>query len=225
MQEINQEMLSNNKWQLIKEIAEKSQSPTELAERTETSISNVTQQLKLLEAYGIVRKEKSQEKNSIGKPKAIYSLNHEFVYATLLAHGKAEKKYFKLEGFGKVIFNLLFLLNTDDVFYIIKFMIKNEELLKKCKAIGILRSSKESIELFLITDNMDEIRAKFSNMFIEDLNGHTKKIINWTHNEYEISEGLNKKDKYYLDMLRNSQVLYDPHEILSGYKERRELIN
>jgi DNA-binding MarR family transcriptional regulator len=224
MQEISQEMLTNNKWQLLKEIAEQNQSPTELAEKTGTSISNVTQQLKLLEAYNIIRKEKDTEKNTIGKPKTIYSLNHEFVYATMLKHGRAEKKHFKIDGFTKTLFNILFLINTDDIFFMIKFMIQHEDLVKKCKAVGILRSGKDSIELFLITDHVDEIRGKFSNMFIEDLNGHTKKIINWTHNDYEIIDGLNKKDRYYLDMLRNSQTVYDPQDALSKYKERRELI-
>lgn len=225
MQEINEELLANNKWQLLKEIASESQSPTELAEKTKTSISNVTQQLKLLEAYALVRREKEQEKNSIGKPKTIYTLNHEFVHATLLKHGKAEKKLFKIEGFGRMLFNMLFLTSTEDAFFILKFIIKHEELSKKCKAIGLIRTGKETIELFLITDHVDEIRAKLSNMFIEDLSGHTKKIINWSHNDYEISEGLNKKDRYYLDMLRNSQIIYDPHDVLARYKRQRELIN
>jgi len=78
---------------------------------------------------------------------------------------------------------------------------------------------KRSIELFLITDHVDEIRSKFSNIFIEDHGGKTKKIINWTHNEFELNDGLNRKDRYYMDMLKNVSILYDPQGILLKYSK------
>src|SRR3989339_485043 len=82
MQDISEEILCNSKWLIIKEIAQKTQSASELATVLKTSVSNVIQQLKLIEAYGLVRKEKSTEKN-IGKPKINYALNQEFVYALM----------------------------------------------------------------------------------------------------------------------------------------------
>jgi len=222
MQEPNPEIFSNNKWTILKEIAKSEQTPTELTEKTGTSLSNIIQQLKLLEAYNIVKKERSQERNYGGKPKTVYSLNEEFVYAVMLKNGKAEKRVFKIEGITTVLFNALFTANIEDVLFILKFNTKNEDILKKCKAIGFIKSSKESIELFLITDHVDEIRAKFSNIFIDDGSGKTKKIINWTHNEFEINDGLNRKDKYFMDMLKNAQVLYDPQSILLRAKEKRD---
>jgi DNA-binding MarR family transcriptional regulator len=68
--ELNTEIFLNNKWIILKEIAESPQSPSDLALKTNTSLSNITQQLKLLEAYQIVRREKSEEKNT-GKPRTI----------------------------------------------------------------------------------------------------------------------------------------------------------
>lgn len=106
----------------------------------------------------------------------------------------------------------------------LKFSFKYEDILKKCKAIGVIKSTKDSIELFLVTDNVDEIRARFSNIFIEDNNGKTKKIINWTHNEFEINDGLNRKDRYFMDMLKNVQIIYDQQSVLDKYKIKRELI-
>src|SRR3989339_622746 len=222
MQDISEEILCNSKWLIIKEIAQKTQSASELATVLKTSVSNVIQQLKLIEAYGLVRKEKSTEKN-IGKPKINYALNQEFVYALMVNQGRAEKKYFKSEGISKMMFNLLFL-SSDDAYYIMKFSIKYEEILKKCKAIGYIKSTRESIELFVITDHVDEIRAKFSNLFIEDLNGKTKKIINWSHNDFEINDGLDRGDKYFMDMLKNVQVIHDPGNVLIRYKAKRENI-
>lgn len=219
--EFNPEILSNNRWVILKEIAESPQSPSDLALKTNTSLSNITQHLKLLEAYKIVRKDKSEEKNT-GKPRTIYSLNVELAYALVLKEGKAERRVFNIDSNNNMFFNVLFSINHEDLMFMLKFIFKYEEILKKCKAIGFLKSSKDSIELFLITDHIDEIRSKFSNIFVDDYHGKAKKIINWSHNEFEINEGLHRKDKYFMDMINNVQVIHDPHNILSHIKEVRE---
>jgi DNA-binding MarR family transcriptional regulator len=213
------ELLREGKWAILREIALEPSSATEIAESLKTSTSNITQQLKILEAYKFVTKEKNKEKN-IGKPKIIYSLNQESAYVAVLSNGMAEKSNIKLDGFNKSLFSII-MLAPDDAFFILKFMFKNEELLKKCKGIAYLRSTREAVELFLLTDHVDEIRSKFSNLFIEDINGKTKKIINWTHSEFEIKDGLNRKDKYFMDMLKNIRVIHDPHQILINSIEYR----
>lgn len=212
-----------NKWSILKELSIKEQSATDLAETINTSISNITQQLKLLEAYGIVIKNKSNEK-TVGKPKIIYRIKEDFVYAAMLKNGKAEKRLFRLEGFNGFIHNMIFTTGPDDSFYILKFILKHEEILKRCKAFGFIKSTRDAVELFILAENVDEIRARFSNMFIEDISGKTKKIINWTHNEWEINDGLSRKDKYFLDMLWNVQILYDPNRILEKFVNRRMAI-
>jgi DNA-binding transcriptional ArsR family regulator len=219
MQEIP-DILTSSRWQLLKELAQEEQSATELADTLGTSVSNVTQQLKILEAYNIIISRKSVEK-VVGKPKIIYSIKDDIVYAAMLKNGKAEKKIFKLEGFNGFLYNMIFTTGADDSFYILKFMLKHEELLKRCKACGFIKSSKDSVELFILTEHVDEIRARFSNLFIEDVNGKTKKIINWTHNEWEINDGLSRKDKYFLDMLWNVEILYDPNGLLAKTVNRR----
>lgn len=217
----NPEIILNNKWIILKEIAQAPQSPSDLALKLNTSLSNITQQLKLLEAYKLVRKEKSEKKQA-GKPRTIYHINTEVAYATILMENKAERKIFPIDNNNRMFFNIVFSLNPDDLIYILKFTFKYDDVLKKCKAIGFLKSTKDSIELFLITDHLEEIRSKFSNIFIEDQNEKTKKIINWSHNEFEINEGLNRKDKYYMDMLKNVQILNDPEKILTVIKEKRD---
>ncbi len=217
------DIFNNNRWLILKELSRQEQSATDLAETLKTSVSNITQQLKLLEAYNIVTKKKSTEK-SVGKPRINYSIKDEFVYAAMLKNGKAEKKLFKLEGFNGFLYNLIFTTGVDDSFYILKFMLKHEEILKRCKAFGFIKSSKDSVELLILTEHVDEIRARFSNMFIEDISGKTKKIINWTHNEWEINDGLSRKDKYFLDMLWNVQNIYDPNGVLEKAISKRHTL-
>lgn len=221
--EFNPEMLSNNRWIILKEIAEVPQSPSDLALKTGTSLSNITQQLKLLEAYRVVRKERSEEKNS-GKPRTIYYLNSEFAYAVVLKNGMAERKIFFVDHGNEMFFNIFFSMSQEDVMYMLKFSFKYEEVLKKCKALGFIKSTKDSIELFVVTDHLEEIRSKFSNIFVEDNHGKTKKIVNWSHNEFEINDGLHRKDKYFMDMIKNVQIIHDPKGILLHVKGVRETV-
>ena len=53
-------ILTDSKWNIIKELSEKEQTPTELADKTKTTLANISQQLRLLEAYGIVKKERTE---------------------------------------------------------------------------------------------------------------------------------------------------------------------
>ncbi|HYD03451.1 MAG TPA: helix-turn-helix domain-containing protein [Alphaproteobacteria bacterium] len=214
------EIFLSNKWSILKEIAEYPQSPSDLALKTNTSLSNITQQLKILEAYRIVRREKSNEKNS-GKPRTIYYLTEEMVYGMILKNGMAERKTFYVDNNNKLFFNILFTMESDDLMFMLKFHFKYEEVLRKCKAIGFIKSSRESIELFLLTDHLDEIRSKFSNIFIDDNHGKIKKIINWTHNDLEITDGLHRKDRYFMDMMKLVQPIHDPDNTLRRYKNIR----
>jgi len=222
-EDFNPEILLTGKWNILKAIAEAPQSPSDLALSTNTSLSNIIQQLKLLEAYKMVRKERSEEKNS-GKPRTIYYLNSEFAYAIVLKDGMAERKTFYVDHGNEMFFNIFFGMTQEDVMFMLKFSFKYEEVLKKCKSIGFVKSSKDSIELFLITDHLEEIRSKFSNIFIDDYHGKTKKIVNWSHNEFEVNDGLHRKDKYFMDMVKNVQTIHDPHGILAHIKEVRENI-
>ena len=223
IEELNTEIFSTNKWVILKEIAENPQSPSDLALKTNTSLSNISQQLKLLEAYQILRRDKSEEK-STGKPRTIYSLNIELAYALILKKGMAERKVFYVDHNNEMFFNILFSINPEDLMFMLKFSFKYEDILKKCKSIGFLKSTRDSIELFLITDHLDEIRSKFSNIFVDDHLGRAKKIVNWSHNEFEINDGLNRKDKYFMDMIKNVQIIHDSSGVLAHIKEVRENI-
>ena len=213
------ELFTHTKWDLLKNIAEKKQSPTEIANKLGTSVSNVLQQLKILEAHGIIKKEKTLGEKNIGKPKNTYSINKEIMYGVVLRNGKAEQKIFPVNNNNSVLINIAFLAGMDDSIFLIRFMIKYEDILKKCKAIGYIRSNKDSIELFLVTSHVDELRATFSNIFMQDAYGVTKKIINWTHNEIEIHDGLHRKDTYFVDMIKTVEPLHDPENIFVHAKK------
>ena len=51
-------LLTGTKWQIIEQLAKKKQSPLELAEKLNTTIANISQQLRLLELSNLVKKKK-----------------------------------------------------------------------------------------------------------------------------------------------------------------------
>lgn len=215
--EIKNELLLDNKWEIIKEISQGPKSPTEIAISTHTSVSNIIQHLKILEAYNIVKKEKSNEKSS-GKRKTLYTLSTEAAQIIYIKNGSSLKKTIKIEKENEFIINTITSTSPEDSLFIITFLIKYEDILKKCKTIGLLKTNKDNIEFFIITDYVDEIRANFSNIFIEIFNSRTKKIINWTHNEEEIIRGIERKEKYFIDLVKNSVAIHDPEQIIKKLK-------
>jgi DNA-binding transcriptional regulator GbsR (MarR family) len=93
-------LLTGSKWQIIKQLTKNKQSPLELAEKLNTTIANISQQLRLLELGNIVKKEKTGAAG-IGKPRTLFSLKQEFVYIIIASDKKAEKKLIELTKKGK----------------------------------------------------------------------------------------------------------------------------
>jgi DNA-binding transcriptional regulator GbsR (MarR family) len=84
-------MISGSKWQIIELLSERSHSPTEIAGKTRTSLANISQQLRLLEVTGLVKKEKQQSRAK-GKPHMLFSLNSDFLYIVSMFSGFSGKK-------------------------------------------------------------------------------------------------------------------------------------
>ncbi|RMF07092.1 ArsR family transcriptional regulator [Candidatus Woesearchaeota archaeon] len=66
---------TDSKWSLLEELSKRPLSPIQLAEATNTSVANISQQLRLLEAYGLVSKERTSNYEK-GKPRVVYRIAH-----------------------------------------------------------------------------------------------------------------------------------------------------
>jgi predicted transcriptional regulator len=97
--------LTSPRWEILVIIAEKPSSPVEIAEKLNTTVSYISQQLKLLDAAGIVKKERTGAVEK-GKPRALFSISDEFAYLTLLSHGLANKKLVKIDSHHKDIMKI-----------------------------------------------------------------------------------------------------------------------
>lgn len=199
-------LLNKARWEIVKAISAGRASATELAETTKSSLPNVSQQMKLLEAYDLVEYVRDQKTG--GKPRQIYQLKKEFCHVTFARHGFAEKRFFNPDPYHTMLLNVLFVPSMQDHAYLHKFLALHEDLLAKA-AIAFVKSNETEIDLLLLTEHIDEIRAKYSNTIIEH-NGKMRKIIAWTHNLHELQEGTKRKEAYFTSMLSDMRIIHDP---------------
>jgi hypothetical protein len=217
-----EDLLTKSKWSILKELAKGEKSAVDIAKKTNQSIANITQQLTILEAYNLVKKVKWEKQRKAGKPKTPYALNQEVVALSMLKPGLADKRILKLKDAGdchRFLFNLFFTLNPEDHYHLLKFVF-DSDMLKKADTLAYLRADDKEIELMIIAEHVHDIREKYSNVHVTGLDGKTKKIISWSHNKKEIEEGLEKKEDYFVNLVKNSRELIDKGEYLKELKDK-----
>jgi len=167
-----------------------------------------------------VKKEKNGKNGKPGKPVNSYSLQKSFYVIAMADKSFSDRKASMLKSqYEKMTLSILMVGNSDDHYFLNKLLWAEEELLKKCLAINFLRSDHAKMELLLITNKLEEIRKKFSTIKIKDIHGNERKISCWSHSPEEIEGGLSNKDQYYVNLMRNFKVLYDPKNIMEGWKK------
>ena len=169
----------------------------------------MSQQLKLLEAYDIVQHTK-EEKQRVGKPRKLYALKKSICELTFARSGFAKKHTFHPGQFQELLLNTLFLAKQDDQDAILRALFEHKDLFS-C-AIAHVKTSQGKVEVLLVTDNVEKIRKSYSTI------KSSKDIVAWTHSLEEIQEGLAKKDKHFVELLRSHHVVYDPNRIFLKIK-------
>ena len=79
----------DSKWSIITELAKKPLSPSELAKKTNTTLSNISAQIRLLEALDIVKEEKLGNVAK-GEARKLYSLKKEISRAKHTVSGQED---------------------------------------------------------------------------------------------------------------------------------------
>ncbi len=83
--------LTSPRWEILQILAKTPSSPIELAEKLGTTVAYMSQQLKLLDAAGLVIKSKTGATEK-GKPRSLYTLSSEMIYFVSLNSELADKK-------------------------------------------------------------------------------------------------------------------------------------
>ena len=202
--------LSPPRWEILKIIAEKPSSPLEIAEKLKTTVSYVSQQLKLLDAAGLIVKTKTGIAEK-GKPRSLFSLSKEVAYLSILTKNLAKKKLFYLDEHHKRILNIWLLDDSSLHYFIEKFFWKLEENLNEIEGIFLEISIRPK---FLIITHSKKIKAK-----IEEI---VKKLGKKVDYVFISEKELEKFDLRFLVSLHDPQNLLDVKKELKGGNEKDE---
>lgn len=211
-----EESLTNARWKILEALGKAERAASDIAAEEKLGLANVTQQLKLLEAYGFIKRSDATPPKQPGKPKRTYRLAQERGFIATIAAGGVMKHAFTLDEHHAVVLALLSYEKNDDHYFLEKYLLTTEELVLTCTAIAIIDSTQKEIHLLVLAtpETLDDLRKRFSKTVIKNVEGREKNIVTWIHSEEEFREGLRRKDAYYARMLAKPHLLLDRAGVL-----------
>ena len=194
-------MFSEQKWNILKCLSDGKFSPIQLAEKLNTTMANISQQLRLLEAANLVKKEKIKNRDK-GKPRSLFSLSDDYAYLIPTMHKFTAKKLLRVKDHHRIILKIWFLENQELHSYIEELYCKIEPHLSQIQAMAVNQSSKEVI---LISNKSDAIEKAVSK----------SKAINVKMFSTEEAAKASQSSKWPFSSLSELSVIYDSNNIFS----------
>jgi predicted transcriptional regulator len=192
--------LTSPRWEILQIIAEKPSSPVEIAQKLNTTVSYASQQLKLLDAAGLLNKEKTGAAEK-GKPRTLFSLSNELLYLTVLTKELSEKKLIYLTDYHRTILKIWMLKDLSLHYFIEKLYWKLEEDLDEIEAIFVEETDEARV---IIVSDSKKVKTK-----IETFSKKLEKKIDFS---FVTKTQLKKISSKFLT------PLYDPKNILENLK-------
>lgn len=221
---VNEFELTETKWSLIQQLEAKTLSPKELAELTNTSIANTSQQLRLLEAQGFLKKIKNKGTQTRQERDAriLYSIAKRKVWITKISKEQVVKK--ELKNHDDFLLNLA-LCDLKEARHIVKFFLDKETLLKKIKCIYYLQTLNQETHFLIITNELEYFR-KDNHSFEITYDNKQITIKFWSHSIDEIKKGLDNKEEYFIDLIKRATPLScEDEEVKKILKDNKKWIN
>jgi DNA-binding HxlR family transcriptional regulator len=139
-------LFTTTKWRILQIIAKQPSAPLEIANALGTTTANISQQLRLLEAAGLVAKTRVSNSEA-GMPRALFSLTRNFAQLNVVTNGLAKKKLISLSPLQVAISRVWLL---EDLFLstvLTAFFSTQENIWSKHKKLFFDSSSKKEIIL------------------------------------------------------------------------------
>jgi predicted transcriptional regulator len=109
VEEMDHETLfTATKWDILKTLERGAQSPIEIAKQLNSSLANISQQLRLLEMAGVVTSKRVSNRDK-DKPRILYSLAGNLSYLIATSDKFVDKKLLSLSERNKVVLHIWFL--------------------------------------------------------------------------------------------------------------------
>ena len=208
---------TGTKWEIFKQISKGYKTPKEIAQKINSTLANVSQQLKLLEAYGYLKKERV-DKGPGGRKKQdkriAYSISKEQNLLVSLSENVTGIKQIKDAPVNHIFLNCV----QNDIQEYMPYLMKLycESDFSDVHSLFYIEESGEEIHLLVITDQIKKYRE--NSKIVVDVQNKKKKVSFWSHTPKEFSEGLERKEGYFLDKEKKALlVLGKPiKEVLEG---------
>lgn len=208
--EFSENEIAGSKWQILKILSKYPQTPKQLAERLGTTIANMSQQLKLLEAYGFLKKARADKGPNSRKTKdlrVVYSLIKGKTWLINVSPGNVKRKELKTTPETAMLVNLLLLDLKDEHPFVLNFFL-NSPLVEHIDSAYHLKSEKQEINILIITKKLEHFREAKSSLKIKYKN-EEKTIRFWSHTLQEIKEGLSRKEEYFQSIVSQAELIYE----------------
>ncbi len=199
-------ILGNARWALLSAVADGEKGAAELSEATGSSLANVSQQARLLEAWGLLKRRRGAD----GRRRA-YRLAKELANLAYVRAGYAGTRTFTPTPQDEPVLNILFLPSPEDRYYLQKLLWQHEEYVAACEALALVDSDEKELHLLAIADEklVERLRAERSSIPLEGPDGASKTAVIWTHSFAEIERGLAEEEEYFRNLLKRPHVIKD----------------
>jgi predicted transcriptional regulator len=199
-------LFTASKWDILKILSSGGKSPLQLAKLSNTSVANISQQLRLLEMAGLVQCTRISNRDK-GQPRIIYSLVGNQSFLITSSKDFVEKKFLNLTDYNKIILKIWFLDKPKLHYFLEKTFWSIEPLMSKIDVLALDVSAIMNDDIHVIVLSKDsDLKKDLKKIQIKNSEGLSKNIT------FDIKNSLSPSSKYY--------VLYDPLAIMSKKDEK-----
>src|SRR3989339_422447 len=143
-------LFTSSKWDILKCLESGKKSPIELAKESNTTVANISQQLRLLELAGFVKSGRIPNREK-GMPRIVYSLADNYSYLISSCPGFVGKKFMKLEDYQKITLKIWFIEDKSLQYYIEKFYWSIEHIVNEISYLALDINDTKEIKVYCIS--------------------------------------------------------------------------
>lgn len=184
-------LFTSSKWDILKCLEAGKKSPLDLAKETNTSVANISQQLRLLELAGFVKSERISNRDK-GLPRILYSVTDNHSYIVASTPGFVDKKFLILQEYQKCVLRIWFLDNPNLQRYVERFFWSIEKHLDKIDIIAMDSKDFTNVKVAILTNNIE--LKKLKDLTVDGQSGPVKFSVNFIR-EQDVKKSLSN---YYI---------------------------
>lgn len=202
-------MFTESKWEIIKSLSTRPKSPIELCQELNTTISNVSQQLKLLETANLVKKHKLNTR-SVGKPRMVYSISKNYSYIVSAMEKFTDKRLINLDKYQEFVLRSWLFEKEEFHYYLEKFFWRIEDIIDDIVLLAVDTRNNPVIRVILVA-KAEKYNQKSGEIAIKKSGNSNKKFRYVIYSDGDVRKNPGKFDS----MLKDFDVVYDQLNLIN----------